>query len=216
MEAQSVAKQAKLEAKFDRQITQALQQHMERNPPIAAQPPPDYTRMFENHDRQIQILTTMISQMIPPQATAPNTTAGKRSAVIDLLQWRLTRCTEITRHMQISKEMTGSDLISGELPIKWHLRPTTIRVPRLQMDADILHRHHYMPLTLFIHRLCAISRRILANSIMIMIWIAQCVIQTRGIRCIQVRKMTTAPSETIGPRPSPRNLSVFDPVRSTR
>jgi hypothetical protein len=103
MEAQSVAKQAKLEAKFDRQITQALQQHMERNPPIAAQPPPDYTRMFENHDRQIQILTTMISQMIPPQATAPNTTAGKRSAVIDLLQWRLTRCTEITRQMQIRK-----------------------------------------------------------------------------------------------------------------
>jgi hypothetical protein len=84
LEAQSAEKQAELEAKFDRQITQALQQHLAMNPPPAVQPSPDYTRMFENHDRQIQILTTMISQMIQPPILSQTTIAGKRSAVIDL------------------------------------------------------------------------------------------------------------------------------------
>ncbi|KAI2503123.1 hypothetical protein MHU86_11314 [Fragilaria crotonensis] len=87
MEARSAAKQVELEAKFDRQIAQALQQHMAMNPPPPPAPnPPDFTRMFENHDRQIQLLTTMISRMLPPQVepTQPPTIIGKRPAVIDL------------------------------------------------------------------------------------------------------------------------------------
>jgi hypothetical protein len=85
MEEQSAAKQADLEAKLDRQIAQALQHHMATNPPAISQPPPDYTRMFENYDRQIQLLTRLVSQMLPPPVIPlPTSAHGKRSAVVDL------------------------------------------------------------------------------------------------------------------------------------
>jgi hypothetical protein len=70
--------QAESKATLDCQITQALQRHMAMNPPTMEQPPPDYTQMFENHDSQIQILTTIFSQLIQPPTLPHTTTAGKR------------------------------------------------------------------------------------------------------------------------------------------
>ncbi|KAI2495318.1 hypothetical protein MHU86_19217 [Fragilaria crotonensis] len=87
MEQQAAAKQQEFEQNMAQQIAQALQVHMATNlPPPPAPQTSDFTRMFENHDRQLQMLTSMISKMLPqePTQTAPPPTSGKRSAVIDL------------------------------------------------------------------------------------------------------------------------------------
>lgn len=56
-------------------------------PPPRASQTSDFTRMFENHDRQLQrMLTNMMEKMLPvaPPSSTAQKLSGKRPAIIDL------------------------------------------------------------------------------------------------------------------------------------
>ena len=87
LEQQSRQQRQELEERLSQQIANALQSHLQPPPPPNVTPttviqlPPEFYRMVENQDRQLQRITTILSR----QSDVPGTAAIKRNqSIIDL------------------------------------------------------------------------------------------------------------------------------------
>jgi hypothetical protein len=91
LESKSFQQKRELEATLKAQINKAIQDYFVTAPnPTAQHPiPPDFYKMFENQERQIQLLTTMMTNKMSEQNCAPQVktpTLKRRTDVVDLTE----------------------------------------------------------------------------------------------------------------------------------
>ena len=82
LEEQNIHRQRELEARFQAQINQAIQAHINSSPPVPAPPrqvPDEVARRMESQDARIQHLTVMIQQLVTQSPVEVRTQSERAS-----------------------------------------------------------------------------------------------------------------------------------------